>query len=51
MIGEDRLLAEITTLALHLGWSFDELLDLEHPLRGRLLDHLNRLLESDGPEA
>ncbi len=44
----DRLLEEIAYVAYHLHWSFEELLDLEHPDRRRFveeIDRLNRLAE------
>ena len=43
-----RLLEEIAYVAYHLHWSFEELLDLEHPDRRMLveeIDRLNRLVE------
>jgi hypothetical protein len=44
----DRLLEEIAYVAYHLHWSFEELLDLEHPDRRSFveeIDRLNRLAE------
>jgi hypothetical protein len=44
----DRLLEEIAYVAYHLHWSFEELLDLEHPDRRTFveeIDRLNRLVE------
>jgi hypothetical protein len=46
VIDEDCLLAETAALALHFGWSLGEILDLEHPLRRRLLGQLERLLDT-----
>jgi len=43
-----RLLEEIAYVAYHLHWSFEELLDLEHPDRRMFveeIDRLNRLVE------
>ena len=41
----DRLLEEIAYVAWHFHWSFEEILDLEHPVRRRFveeIDHLNQ---------
>ena len=43
MSDEDTLFAELASLAYRFGWSLDEVLDLEHPLRRRLLGELERL--------
>jgi len=40
---EDDLFGEIAWLAGRFGWSFDELLDLEHPLRRRFVAEIERL--------
>ncbi len=40
----DRLFEEIAYVAWHFHWSFEEILDLEHPVRRRFveeIDHLN----------
>jgi hypothetical protein len=36
----DRLLAEVAYVAYYLHWSFDSILDLEHPLRTRLIEQI-----------
>ena len=44
----DRLFEEIAYVAYHLNWSLEELLDLEHPDRRRIvaeIDQLNRRAE------
>jgi hypothetical protein len=44
----DRLFEEVAYVAYHFHWSFEELLDLEHPVRHRFveeIDRLNRRLE------
>jgi len=30
-------------VAYHLHWSFDSILDLEHPLRGRFVDEIGTM--------
>ncbi|WP_165368616.1 hypothetical protein [Serinicoccus sediminis] len=43
MIGDDdRVLAELVALGRGLHWPLGELLDLEHGLRRRLLEHLTQ---------
>lgn len=39
----DTLWDEITFLAFHLGWNLDDLLDLEHRDRRRLVDRVGAL--------
>ena len=39
----DRLFEEIAYVAYHLHWSFDELLDLEHPVRRKLVEEVDQL--------
>ncbi len=39
----DRLHEEVAYLALHLHWSLDALLDLEHADRVRFVEHVARL--------
>jgi hypothetical protein len=39
----DRLLEEIAYVAYHLHWSFEELLDLEHPDRRAIVEQIDRL--------
>jgi hypothetical protein len=44
----DHLFEEVAYVAWHFHWSFEELLDLEHPVRRRFveeIDRLNRRLE------
>ena len=37
---QDTLLADVAYVAYHLSWSLDDILDLEHPLRERLIDEI-----------
>jgi hypothetical protein len=39
----DRLFEEIAYVAYHLHWSFEELLDLEHAVRRRLVEAVDQL--------
>lgn len=39
----DRLFEEIAYIAYHFHWSFDEILDLEHPLRQRFVEEIGRI--------
>lgn len=39
----DRLFEEVAYIAYYLHWSFDDILDLEHPLRGRLIDEIGKI--------
>jgi hypothetical protein len=39
----DRLFEEIAYVAYHFHWSFDEILDMEHPLRRRFVDEIARI--------
>jgi len=39
----DRLFEEIAYVAYHLHWSFEELLDLEHPVRRKLVEAVDLL--------
>ena len=41
----DRLLEEVAYVAYHLHWPFAEILDLEHPLRQRIVEEVARLNE------
>ena len=46
----DRLFEEVAYVAYHTHWSFEELLDLEHPDRHRIvaeIDQLNRRAQED----
>ena len=36
----DALYEQIGFVAYHFGWGFDELLDLEHPVRQRFVDQI-----------
>jgi hypothetical protein len=36
----DRLFEEIAYVGYHLHWSFEEILDLEHPDRRRFVDEI-----------
>ena len=36
----DRLFEEIAYVARHLHWSFEEILDLEHPVRQRVVEEI-----------
>ena len=39
----DTLYAEVAYVAYHLHWDLDVILDLEHPLRRRFMDEVERL--------
>ena len=39
----DRLFEEVAYVAYHFHWSFDEILDLEHPDRHRLIEEIDQL--------
>ena len=41
----DRLFEEVAYVAYYLHWSFGEILDLEHPVRARLIDEIGRIHE------
>ncbi len=41
----DRLFEEVAYVAYYLHWSFAEILDLEHPVRARLIDEIGRIHE------
>ena len=41
----DRLFEEVAYVAYYLHWSFDSILDLEHPLRARLIDEIGTINE------
>jgi hypothetical protein len=47
VIDEDVLFAEIAWVGRRVGWSLAEILDLEHPLRRRLIEELHALDEPD----
>ena len=39
----DRLFEEVAYVAYYLHWPFDSILDLEHPLRARLIDEIGKI--------
>ena len=39
----DRLFEEVAFVAYHFHWSFEEILDLEHPVRRRFVEEIDRL--------
>lgn len=39
----DRLFEEVAYVAYHFHWSFEEILDLEHPVRRRFVEEIDRL--------
>ena len=39
----DRLFEEVAYVAWHFHWSLEELLDLEHPVRRRFVEEIDRL--------
>lgn len=39
----DRLFEEVAYVAYHFHWSLEELLDLEHPVRRRFVEEIDRL--------
>lgn len=41
----DRLFEEVAYVAYYLHWPFDAILDLEHPLRERLIDEIGKINE------
>jgi hypothetical protein len=41
----DRLFEEVAYVAYYLHWSFNEILDLEHPVRARLIDQISKINE------
>jgi hypothetical protein len=41
----DSLYEEIAYVAYHFHWSFDEILELEHPTRQRFLAEIGRINE------
>lgn len=38
-----RLFEEVAYVAYYLHWSFDSILDLEHPVRSRLIDEIGKI--------
>ena len=39
----DRLFEEVAYVAYHFHWTFDDIVDLEHPLRQRFVDEIGRI--------
>jgi len=39
----ERLFEEVAYVAYHFHWSFEELLDLEHPVRRKFVEEIDRL--------
>jgi hypothetical protein len=39
----DRLFEEVAYVAYHFHWAFDDIADLEHPLRRRFVDEISRI--------
>lgn len=39
----DRLFEEVAYVAYHFHWSFEEILDLEHGVRRRFVEEIDRL--------
>jgi len=39
----DRLFEEVAYVAYYLHWPFHEILDLEHPVRERLIDEIGKI--------
>jgi hypothetical protein len=39
----DQLFEEVAYVAYHFHWPLDSILDLEHPLRRRLVDEIGRI--------
>jgi len=46
----DRLFEEVAYVAYHFHWSFEELLDLEHPVRRRFVEEIDRMNRRSGEE-
>ena len=40
---EDGLFEELAYVAYHFHWPLDEIADLEHPLRRRFVDEIERI--------
>lgn len=38
-----HLYEEVAYVAYHLHWSFDDIVDLEHPLRRRFVEEIGRI--------
>lgn len=39
----DRLFEEVAYVAYYLHWTLDDILDLEHPLRRRLIEEIGAI--------
>lgn len=39
----DQLWEEVAYVAYYLHWPFEAILDLEHPVRARLIDEISRI--------
>ena len=39
----DRLFEQVAYVAYYLHWPLDQILDLEHPLRERMIDEIGRI--------
>ncbi|MFI5040811.1 MAG: DUF6760 family protein [Acidimicrobiales bacterium] len=39
----DRLFEEVAYVAYHFHWSFDDIADMEHPLRQRFVGEIGRI--------
>lgn len=46
----DRLFEEVAYVAYYLHWPLDAILDMEHPLRARMIDEIGRINEAVGGE-
>jgi len=41
----DRLFEEVAYVAYYLHWPMDQILDMEHPFRTRMIDEIGRINE------
>ncbi len=41
----DRLFEEVAYVAYYLHWPMDQILDMEHPFRARMIDEIGRINE------
>ena len=39
----DKLYTEVAYVAYHFHWAFEDLLDMEHPLRRRFVSEIGRI--------
>ena len=47
----DRLFEEVAYVAYYLHWPLEQILDMEHPLRVRMIDEIGKINEQiNGPE-